>query len=286
MKNRWGFSSHLCWQGPFVFSRLFAHLSIHVSVSEFNLTEEIQGFMWMQLYMYKCVHVCVWERDAAKEPASFQEARWQEKKTKRAPKIEFFFSVSVNIRVYLLPAADKNIHNSCRHVHIWRHLHTQERSAIQLSTTNRKMRNLHLKSFGIWAALFRQESILCFRDRELNPEPKSHAVPRLVRQLVQYSWYACMHLPAVECTDFASSLAKLGLSFLCWAQVSLHTYMSTFSAVGYLQKGKKKKKGGSFKTLQRFAVSGISSPTKSGVTEEDEGERGENLKDTISFASH
>lgn len=118
--------------------------------------------------------------------------------------------------------------------------HTGTRDRVQPHYKQSRAKSASRIIWDLSSSLQTREHPLFPRQRSVIPEPKSHAalilIRRLVQSLVLYSLCVSVYLSAVECTSFISSPLKSGLSFLCWAQVSLYTYMSSFLQIISLHK--------------------------------------------------
>lgn len=76
-------------------------------------------------------------------------------------------------------------------------------------------------------ASFVSKTEICKPWAEIPCSPHSHPQVGAITGTV-FLMCVSVYLSAVECTSFIFSPLKSGLSFLCWAQVSLYTYMSSF----------------------------------------------------------
>lgn len=84
-------------------------------------------------------------------------------------------------------------------------------------------------------ASFVSKTEICNTWAEIPCSPHSHPQVGAITGTV-FLMCVSVYLSAVECTSFISSPLKSGLSSLCWAQVSLYTYMSSFLQIISLHK--------------------------------------------------
>lgn len=152
MKNRWELSSHLYWWG--FLSSPGSSLAVQYLSLRDNTILQRRSTAFCECVCKR--HVCMElqrNRQVSKQPPEF-------------PGTKFMKNV-----FFLMWKHQKTLASSCGHVYIINaHIcrcGTREHATEFNHTTNRAVRNLLLESFGIWAALFRRESILCFQDRDL-----------------------------------------------------------------------------------------------------------------------
>lgn len=152
MKNRWELSSHLYWWG--LLSSPGSSLAVQYLSLRDNTILQRRSTAFCECVCVK--GMCAWSckgigRFQNNHLSSPEQNAWR-----------MFF---------LMWKHQKTLASSCGHVYIINaHIcrcGTREHATEFNHTTNRAVRNLLLESFGIWAALFRRESILCFQDRDL-----------------------------------------------------------------------------------------------------------------------